>query len=406
MRIAVFTDSFYPELGGIQDSILLTSRALGERGHEVVIFAPEAAERDFRTAGVPVGEVELGANVRVQRLLSLPVPSSTGQSRFLVPTGRRWRELIDFKPDVIHSHTFLAAGWEALRAARMLQVPIVGTNHWAIGEFGTYMPLSAELFSRLSVKAVTQYYNRCAMVTAPSRSVTDEMRQHGLRQPHCVVSNPIDTGLFRPASETQHQALKQQLGFTDATILYAGRLANEKNIDVLIRALPQVLNRVPDAMLALAGHGSARDRLVQLAQSRGVSERVRFMGTLDKAALADAYRAADLFAIASTSETQSMVLLQAMSAGLPAVGARWRALTEYVDEQAGLLATPGDHEDFAEKMTTILRDAPQRQQMSAHATRVSQRYSISHVTDTWEAIYTDICQTSQGAGTHVMGAQQ
>ena len=81
MRIAFFTDSFYPELGGIQDSILLTARALGERGHTVVLYAPSASPRDFRLAGLPVKEVDLGERVQVRRLFSVPVPSSTGQSR-------------------------------------------------------------------------------------------------------------------------------------------------------------------------------------------------------------------------------------------------------------------------------------------------------------------------------------
>ncbi|TKI04599.1 glycosyltransferase [Martelella alba] len=390
MRIAVFTDSFFPELGGIQDSVLCSCRELGKRGHEILLFAPRATAHDYRVAGLPEREVDAGRAVEIRRLLSLPVPSSTGQSRLLVPTGRRWRQLRAFAPDVIHAHTFLGAGLEALHASRRLAVPLVGTNHWAIGEFYGYTPFSAAFFRKISVRAVTAFYNRCAMVTGPSHSVIDEMCAFGLRRPHSVVSNPVDTLRFCPLSESDRALLKRKKGFSPSTIVYAGRLADEKKIDVLIRALPRVIDQVPDAMLALAGHGSAHRRLEQLARQLGVSERVRFLGTLDKAALADVFHAADIFANASTSETQSMVLMQAMSAGLPAVGARWRALPEYIDGQSGLLAEPGDDADFARKLTQLLCNPTLRKQMGEHAASKTQLFSIATVTSRWEELYDQI----------------
>ncbi len=387
MRIALFTDSFYPEIGGIQDSVVLTSRALGQRGHQVLIFAPSASHRDFQLVGLPVQEIDLGENVQIRRLCSLRVPSSTGQSRLLLPTGRRWRQLRPFEPDIVHIHTFLGAGWEALTAARRLRLPMVGTNHWAVAEFGSYTPFSADFFSRTSVELITRYYNHCVMVTGPSKSVIDEMQAFGLRRPHRVVSNPIDTSLFKPVDAACRAAQKRRLGFSEATILYAGRLANEKNIDVLIHALALLSERLPHAMLALAGHGSARGRLAELAESLGVGKKVKFLGTLDKATLANAYQAADVFAIASTSETQSMVLLQAMSCGLPAVGARWRALAEYIDGQSGFTAEPGDYQDFAQKLTTLLTQPKLREQMGRHAASKTQCFSIDSVTRIWEEIY-------------------
>ncbi|WP_413738238.1 glycosyltransferase [Sodalis sp. RH21] len=390
MRIAVFTDSFYPELGGIQDSVLSVCRELGKRGHRVVIFAPRATGHDFKLAGVSAREADAGENVEIRRLFALPIPSSTGQSRLLVPNGRRWRQLLPFAPDIIHTHTFLGAGLEALSAARHLDVPAVGTNHWAIGEFGGYTPFSADFFRKVSVRAVTRYYNHCALVTGPSHSVLNEMCDFGLRRPRCVVSNPVDTVRFHPVPAARRAALKRSYGFSPATLIYAGRLADEKKIDVLIRALPLIARHVPDVMLVLAGHGSARHRLEQLARALGVAGRVRFTGTLDKAALAGAFHAAEIFAIASTSETQSMVLMQAMSAGLPVVGARWRALPEYIDPQSGFLAQPGDHEDFARKLTHLLRSPALRQQMGEHAVRKTAPFSITAVTSRWEEIYAQI----------------
>src|SRR5271168_3550691 len=141
MRIAMFTDNYYPELGGIQDSILASARELGARGNAVAIFAPTASPRDFACANLPVAEQQVGPDVEIHRMFSLPMPGSTGQSRLVVPTARRWRTLAGFRPDVIHSHTFLGAGLEALAASRRLGIPLVGTNHWAVGGFAIYAPI-------------------------------------------------------------------------------------------------------------------------------------------------------------------------------------------------------------------------------------------------------------------------
>ncbi len=397
MRIALFTDSFFPELGGIQDSIMATTRALGERGHQVRIYAPTASRKDYEIAGLPPVEVDLGPNVDICRLLSVAVPSSTRQSRLVVPTGRRWRRLAAFRPDIIHAHTFFGAGWEALRAARRLQTPIVGTNHWAIGEFSAYVPLTAAAFGRVSLKLVTAYYNRCAFVTGPSRSVLEEMQAFGLKKPHRVISNPIDTDVFRPATPCEKRALKQKHGFSAATIVYAGRLAIEKNIDDLIRAVAVLVPDIPDIELVLAGHGTAQRPLQRLAHGLGIAQRVRFLGTLGKADLAEVFRAADVFAIASTSETQSMTLLQAMSSGLPAVGARWRALPEYITADAGLLAEPGAPEDFAGKLMTILMQPALQEHMQVHTRRIATGYSISSVVDRWEDIYAATAKNHNGS---------
>jgi glycosyltransferase involved in cell wall biosynthesis len=119
-----------------------------------------------------------------------------------------------------------------------------------------------------------------------------------------------------------------------------------------------------------------------------MADRVRFLGTLDKALLAEVFRAADVFAIASTSESQSMTLLQTMSSGLPSVGARWRALPEYIASDSGFLAMPGEPADFANQIERILSQPRLREEMRLNAYRTAQKFSIANVVDAWESIYT------------------
>jgi 1,2-diacylglycerol 3-alpha-glucosyltransferase len=317
------------------------------------------------------------------------MPGSTGQSRLVLPTGRRWHAVARFRPDVIHSHTFLGTGLEALAVSRRLAVPLVGTNHWQIGAFNVYAPeVARDAVARGCWRALARYYNRCDWVSAPSRATFADMRAHGFRRPGAVISNPIDTITFRPPEPGERQALKARLGLSDATVLYAGRLAREKRIEVLLRALPALRARVPQAELVLAGHGTARPALEALAQDLGVAAHVRFTGTLGHAALADLCRAADVFALASTSESQSMMLLQAMSAGLPAVGARHGPLVEYIPPEVGLLADPERPASFAAALARLLDTPWLRAAMAEHATTAAARFGVPAVIDAWQDVYT------------------
>lgn len=387
MRIAIFTDGFYPELGGIQDSVRLLAKTLGARGHQVLCVVPRASKSDYELSHVPEKELDLGPNVCIARVPSILVKGSNLQSRFILPTFTRWKLLRSLKPEVIHTQTFFGLGFEAIRAARKLKIPLVGTNHSAVTEFMVYAPVAPKLLGRLTMHAVIWYYNRCDFVTGPSHSVLNEMVQNGLTAQHEVVSNPIDIDIFRSRSREERQALKKKAEFSNATVIYAGRFGIEKHIDVLLRALPIVRARIPDAMLVLAGHGRDEPRLRTLASKLGILESVRFLGTVSQKTLAEKYAGSDAFAIASTSETQSMVLLQAFACGLPAVGADWRSLQEYIPQSVGYRARSLDHEDFARKILMLLTDKRTRERMGEEATKFAAQFAPDAVASAWEGIY-------------------
>lgn len=388
MRIAIYTDNFHPELGGIQDSIATTARELGARGHAVAIFAPAATPRDYARANLPAKELRLGDNVAINRQFSIAIPGSTGQSRLIMPAAAHWRAVAAFRPDLVHSHTFLGAGIEAVYAARRLAVPLIGTNHWAVGGFALYAPpIVREACARLCWRAVVRFYNRCGWVSAPSHSTLAEMRAHGLERPAAVIPNPIDSALFRPAVSDERERCRERWGLAGPTILFAGRLAREKRIEVLIRALALLRRSVPGAALVIAGHGTAKTELQHLAREEAVAEHVCFTGTLPQEVLAELCRAADVFAIASISESQSMILLQAMSTGLPAVAARHGPLPDYLAGGAGLLAEANDPADFAARLGQLLRDRELYSRASRQARRTAAGFGVASVTDAWQDTY-------------------
>ncbi len=388
MKLAFYTDSFFPELGGIQDSIETLARALGDRGHRLLIVAPRPARRDYRVAGLTPAELDLGGGVRIERLPALPLPGSTGQTRLALPAGTTWQTMADFQPDLIHLHTFLSAGRLGARHARRLGVPTVGTNHWAADGFGLYAPKALEdRVAHLFMRFVVRFYRQCPLVTTPSRATADAMRRNGFDGHPLVVSNPIDTARFCPVDDQTRSRLRAELGLTGPTLIYAGRLAIEKKVDILFKALARLGATYPDLTLAIAGHGTDRERLTALVPRLGIGSRVRFLGSLPHDALARWLQASDLFVIASTSESQCMALLQAMACGRPAVVADSRALPEVLGSDAGLLARADDSDDFARQIGNLLADRSLATRCAEAGIARARQSSITAVTEQWEALY-------------------
>ena len=386
MRIAIFSDHFYPELSGIADSIFSLAKELASRGHLVRFYVPHYSARDFAKVHLPCKEIDLGERVTVKRFFSFPNVLGVS-ARLVIPTGTRIMDVRRWQPDIIHTQLFGGVGLEALLAAWVLKIPLVGTNHTATSEFARYAPFAKNWVERVSVNYVDWYYNHCAVVTGPSRAILDEMIASGLTRPATPISNPIDVSLFAPVSAPRKLELKKKFGFSGNTVIYAGRLALEKNINVLIKAIAVAKEKVPDIQLALAGHGPDEASLKQLATKLNVEKRVLFLGLLDKATLANAFQACELFAIASTGETQCMGMIQAMACGVPTVGVNARALPEYLAYHNGVVVEPGDFHAFARNFAAFAAQPAAREQMGHHALRFAHTVSPEKIAEKWETIY-------------------
>lgn len=389
MRIAIFSDNFYPELSGIADSVVVLAKELANSGHQVRFYAPRYSVANFKTANLPAAEFSGGPNISVHRFFSLPFPAPTHQGRLVIPWPGVSSDVKKFGPDVIHSQLFFGTGLNALLAARKLKIPLVGTNHTAIKEFLRYTPIKSEGLKNLLLKYVVWYYNQCKFVTAPSQSVFTEMKEYGFAAPHDVVSNPIDIVTFTPAVPVRKADLKKEFGFSEHTIFYAGRLAPEKDIDVIINALAEVRREVPDVMLALAGHGASLEVLKKQVADLKLEANVKFLGTLNKKKLAEVYQASDIFTIMSTSETQSLTLMQAMASRIPVIGARARALPEYINSENGFLVEPGDAKTLAETLVKLLADDSLRSRLGQGGRVFSEQFSPENIARKWLSIYAD-----------------
>ena len=382
MKIAIFSDNFYPELSGIADSVVKLAMELSNLGHEICFFAPRYSAKDYKIVNLSEQELDLGKNIKIKRLFSLPAPFSGAQSRLVIPffSGRLFRK---FKPDIIHSQLFFGVGLEALIAAKLNKLPFIGTNHTSITDF-----VSGKFAKKQSLNYAVWYYNRCDFVTGPSESVFKEMLANGFNKPYKAISNPIDTNTFCPSGDKLEY--KKKFNLSNNTVVYAGRLAPEKNIDVLIRAVALAKEKISDINLAIAGSGQLEAGLKQLVKELGLENEVKFLGTLSKADLAKLYQAAEIFSIASTSETQSLTLMQALACALPAVAVDARALPEYVNEKNGFVVKVGDVKAMAEKFVLLLRDKKLRGELSLGAAEYVKQFSAPNIAKDWENLYSQI----------------
>lgn len=384
MKIAIFSDNFYPELSGISDSIILLAKELAKSGHEIKFFAPRYNSKNYEDINLPAKELELGDNIKIKRLISLPAKFAGMQSRLAVPLPLK-SLFKEFKPDVIHTQLFFGVGLIAWRMAKNFNIPLIGTNHTAISEFAKLPYLKIEIVKKASLKYAVWYYSQCDFVTAPSASVFKEMIKYDFKKPCLVISNPIDTVIFSASNEKNN--LKKKLGLSDQTVICAGRLAPEKNINVVIKALALAKKKVKNINLAIAGSGKSEEELKLLTKKLKLEKAVKFLGSLSKTDLAELYQASEIFAIASTSETQSLVLMQAMACGLPAVAVNSRALPEYVNAQNGFIVKPGDHKAMAEKFVYLFKNESERQKLGQGAYDYVQKFSAPNIARQWEEIY-------------------
>lgn len=387
MRIAMFSDNFYPELSGISDSLIESSRELSSLGYDIDFYVPRYSAKDFAVVNLPIVEPALGEHVTLHRFSSLPYPAPTNQGRMVIPTFLRFINMRSRRPDIIHTHLFFGCGLEALVASFFLRTPLIGTSHTPVTEFMQYSPLGSRLLEKLALRLVSWYYNRCDYVTAPSQGILEEMKQHGFYKPCRAISNPIDLDNFFPATPEERESVKQTFGLSPFTVLYAGRIAPEKHIDVIIRAIAIAKKTIPEIRFAITGHGEAKDSLQKLTQELGIETSVKFFGTVSAEDHARIYRGADVFAIMSTAETQSISMMKAMATGIPVIGANARALPEYISGTNGFIVEPGDAETLAEKIIFLYQHPEERTHLGIGGIATVKKFSRAAIAAEWDTLY-------------------
>ncbi|MEV6493508.1 glycosyltransferase [Actinoplanes sp. NPDC051633] len=351
--------------------------------HEVHVVCP-ATSAESRTV-FRDGVVE-------HRVRSLPVLRRKG-FRFCAPVGlvAAAQGILEFvRPDVVHvqSHFFLCRA--LIEAAHRLGIPVVATNHFMPENLSHYLPIGDRMRARVNAMAwadAARVLSRADVVTAPTPYAAALAERNGVPGPVLPISCGMDLSRFRGDGGASAFRLKYRVP-RRPTIAYVGRLDKEKNLDVLVRALPGVRQRVADAQLVLVGTGDQRRRLTALAGQLGMTDALVFTGFVDDADLPGAYAAADVFVNAGTAELQSLVTLEAMASGLPVLGAHASALPHLVHhEHNGYLFPPGDAETLADQLSTVLSNPVKAKIMGVRSRALAERHDVASTVAAFEQLY-------------------
>jgi glycosyltransferase involved in cell wall biosynthesis len=385
MRIALFTDTFFPVVNGVANVVYRCAQRFSELGHSVCVCT---------VSGLGSAELagRMGRDIPVYALPSLSARVFYKDARVTRPPfGRSKRLMADFRPDVIHTHTPLLVGMEAIWSAEVRHVPLVGTHHTFYDHYLKYLWLDYPWARRLSWTSTVWYYNHCDVVISPTHSLAEGLTTHGLKRTPVIVPNPVDTESYRPASGPEaRERLRAALGLSGPVLIYMGRVSYEKSIDQLIKALALVVNDEPAATLLVIGDGPDRARLERMASSLGLADRVRFTGYLFGQHLIEALQAGDLFVLGSKSENMPLAVLEAMAAGLPTVAVSSLGMTEIVrDGDNGVLLPPDQPRAMASAIVGLIRDPQTRNAMAARSRQLSMQYSHAASAESLLAIYAE-----------------
>ena len=377
-RIGMFSESFHPVQNGVTTSVLSLVSGLRGRGHHVCVFAP-AHEHQPNTE----------SNV-------LRFPS------FVSAFNREYPLAYPFYPrlalathfdrlclDIVHTHTPFVLGLTGAKLALRRGVPLVSTFHTLYSQYTHYVPLLPDTVTQsLLERYLPWYYNRCAAIICPSQVAARTLREHGIERDIQII--PTGIPLPSPDSLTPSARIRvrTKLGVAHDTplLLYAGRIAREKNLEWLLDVFGRVQAALPSARLAFAGGGPFLEELQTLAAEFGDS--ILFLGPTPRRDLDALFAASDVFVFPSPSETQGLVVGEARAAGLPCVVVNAGGAAETVaDGIDGFCVPPDDPAAFAARVTHILTDANLASSMRDNARRNALRYTPERMIKRVLAVY-------------------
>lgn len=376
MRVLLVSDVYFPRVNGVSTSLRTFRGDLHAQGVETTLVVPDYGARADHGA-----RENHGPNLDEERIVRVPSVGVPGD-----PEDRRmrWgalRRALDgaalHGADVVHIHTPFLAHYAGVRLARRLGVPAIATYHTFFEEYlHHYVPVLPRRWGRGLARTFTR--SQCADVAAliaPSQPMADTLREYGVETPLHVLPTGIPADRFRagdgPAFRSRHG-----LPHDRPLLLYVGRVAHEKNIGFLLDMFVTLRRTRPDALLLIAGEGPAREALARRARELGLAEDVRFVGYLDREReLNDCYAAGDVFVFASRTETQGLVLLEAMAQGVPVVSTAVLGTRSILTPGCGAVVSAEDTTEFAAAVAHVLDDRAFHRELAALARPYAEQWS-------------------------------
>lgn len=372
LRIAFFSDSMLPVLNGVSISIDILVSQLRNLGHSVHLFGP----------GFP-GIVENDPNTH--RFRTFESPWSKGYPAAMPPFYPMLSTFRRYTFDVIHTHTPFVVGFVGLRWAESHEIPIVSTYHTLYDRYAHYFAVVPRRYARFRIAKHTNfYYNNVQHVITPTDASLKWLRRHDVSTPVTVIPTAS-----APRQQINREAARAKLGFLSGhkILLYVGRLAKEKNLECLLDSAAIAFKSDATLRLVVVGDGPHRESITAHARKLAIGDRVRFAGFVARTEVDEYYAAADLFVFASITETQGLVLQEAMRYGLPAVTIIGGGASEAIEDGDNGVLSVNDPAAFASDILQTVTNPLLMSKLQVGASRSAEEHSITAMADQVVGVY-------------------
>lgn len=395
MRILMISDVYFPRINGVSTSIQTFKEELESLGHHVVLIAPEYpqipqdSDPDPSIFRIPSRQVIFDPEDRMMRMKDILALTEVLRAEQF---------------DLIHVHTPFVAHYAGRKLARALDLPLALTYHTLFEEyFYHYIPF----LPRTLLKGVARYFSRtqcndAAAIVAPSTIIVDVLQKYGVSQPIEIVPTGIRCERFQHGDG---QRFRQQFNIDDdrKVLLNVSRVAFEKNIGLLLEMVNKVRQEVPEVCLVIAGEGPAKKSYIKQSAQLGLDGHIRFVGYLDRSsALIDCYSSADYFVFSSVTETQGLVLLEAMAAGTPVVSVAAMGTKDILEDCAAAQIVDNDAEQFARTVIALLRSDDQQLKLACKASAA--KWDSTFLAEKLAAFYANILDGSAAQQKQAFGS--
>ena len=395
MKILKISDVYFPRINGVSTSISTFRKELEALGHEVTLVAP----------AYPPSHGSVPAN-GVVRVTSRRVPFDPEDRLMARSSLEDEISRLSRDADLIHVHTPFLAHRVGVKVAAQRGIPVVETYHTFFEEYlYHYVPLVPRaLLGSLARRFSRAQCDELDHVIVPSTAMAEALAAYGVTAPMKILPTGID---LEALSHGDGDRFRRHHGIPRSrpTLVHVGRMAHEKNVAFLLRTLAVIRERRPEVLLVLAGEGPALGKLHSEAHRLGLDGSVLFVGYLDRdGALQACYSAGDVFVFASRTETQGLVLLEAMALGVPVVSTAVMGTRDIVGPERGALRAPDDEAGFAAQVLRLLGDADLRRTKAAEAREEAQRWSSGAMAGRLVELYEEVLEGAPTSVAPVTGA--
>lgn len=372
MRIGFFTDTYTPQINGVVSSIRLFADALERLGHEVYIFAPTPRQP--------------GDGPRVARIPSVPFAFQPEMRLASIYSQQAYRLARRANLDIIHSHDPFAIGLFGLAVAKRFRLPYVHTYHTLYPEYVHYV-WETRFTRAMAERLSREFCDQCDLVLAPSTKIEKALADWGTTSRVEVLPTGVDAERFAERDAEAADALKRRFAIpaTDRLLTFVGRIGIEKNLDLLVDAFARVTT--PGARLVIVGDGPHRADLESRIAGLGITDRVTFTGYLQRDDVACVYSMSEALFFASTSETQGLVIAEAMASGLPVVAVQDLAVGDAVVDGVNGFLAPERADALAAAADRLLADPGLAAAMGAASLQRAQDLCIDRMAERLVGLY-------------------